>query len=376
MDSRTRAVAGTCPPSQDQQLTERIGECSWLPHDRSEWSILAQNMPSNLESRFLRFLSALPGAESLDELLADPKFDGQRRADYLLFDRRVILELKSLEIDTSHKVESEMDKHRDREDFPLMYGTVDLQSVLKHLPDGREINERIFYKTTRSIEDAVRSAEAQIENTAKLLDLPNSAGLLVLLNEDVPGFTPEVVAHRVATLIRRKGPDGAPRSPLAFAWLILESHVLTEGPTEQTLPMIAVEGPRSRQVAWFKELLTYLEVAWSQFNGIPMFEHADPRAASLQATTRARERAPHSGDQVTRQRLWEHRYNANPYLRTRTDAEVLAHGRRTVERLAPYFMVGGPKASFEQTEELHIAWSDFLCEARFRGLDLREMREA
>ena len=106
-------------------------------------------MPSDLESRFLRFLATLQDAESLDELLGDPKFDGQRRADYLLFGRRVILELKSLETDTSHKVESEMDKHRDREDFPLFYGTVDLQAVLKHLPDGKEINDRIFYKTTR-----------------------------------------------------------------------------------------------------------------------------------------------------------------------------------------------------------------------------------
>ncbi|MDC8784799.1 hypothetical protein [Roseateles koreensis] len=58
-------------------------------------------MPSDLESRSLRFLATLLGAESLDDLLGDPKFDGQRRADYLLFGRRVILELKSLETDTA-----------------------------------------------------------------------------------------------------------------------------------------------------------------------------------------------------------------------------------------------------------------------------------
>lgn len=335
-----------------------------------------KDMPSHLESRFLRFLSALPGAESLDDLLGDSKFDGQRRADYLLFGRRVILELKSLETDTGHKVESEMDKHREREDFPLVYGTVDLQSVLKHLPDGKKINDRIFYKTTRSIEDAVRSAEEQIENTAKLLDLPDSAGLLVLLNQNLPGFTPEVIAHRVATLIRRNTQDGTPRSPLAFAWLILESHVLTEGPAEQTLPMVAVEGPRSRQMPWFKELLTYLEVAWSQFNGVPLFQHSAPSIASLKANARTNEPAPRLGDKITRQTLWEHRYNVNPYLRTRTDAEVLAHGRKTVEQLAPSFMVSGPKASPEKAEQMLIAWSDFLCEARFRGLDLRGMREA
>lgn len=333
-------------------------------------------MPSDLESRFLRFLATLQDAESLDELLGDPKFDGQRRADYLLFGRRVILELKSLETDTSHKVESEMDKHRDREDFPLFYGTVDLQAVLKHLPDGKEINDRIFYKTTRSIEDAVRSAEEQVENTAKLLDLPDSAGLLVLLNQDLTGFTPEVIAHRVATLIRRNAQDGTPRSPLAFAWLILESHVLSEGPAEQNLPMIAIEGPRSQYMPWFKELLTYLEFAWAQFNGIPLFQHPAPTVASLKATARREEKEPQPGDKITKQALWEHRYKVDPYLRNRTDAEVLAHGRKAFEQLAPHFMVGGPKASPEQTEQMLIAWSDFLCEARFRGLDLRGLREA
>lgn len=333
-------------------------------------------MPSDLESRFLRFLAALQGAESLDDLLGGPKFDGQRRADYLLFGRRVILELKSLETDTSHKVESEMDKHRDREDFPLVYGKVDLQAVLKHLPDGKEINDRIFYKTTRSIEDAVRSAEEQIENTARLLGLPDSAGLLVLLNQDLTAFTPEVIAHRVGTLIRRNAQDGTPRSPLTFAWIILESHVLTEGPAEQTLPMIAIEGPRSQQMPWFKELLTYLELAWAQFNDVPLFEHPAPIVASLKANARTDEKEPQPGDKTTKQALWEHRYNAKPYLRTCTDAEVLAKGRNAFEQLAPHFMVGGPKASPEQTEQMLIAWSDFLCEARFRGIDLRRMRDA
>ena len=333
-------------------------------------------MPSDLESRFLRFLATLQGAESLDDLLGDPKFDGQRRADYLLFGRRVILELKSLETDTGYKVESEMDKHRQREDFPLVYGTVDLQAVLKHLPDGKEINDRTFYKTTRSIEDAVRSSEEQVENTAKLLDLPDSAGLLVLLNQDLTGFTPEVIAHRVAALIRRKAQDGTSRSPLAFAWLILESHVLTEGPADQTLPMIAIEGPRSKQMPWFKELLTYLQFAWAQFNGTPLFQHPNPTVTSLKANARRKENGPQPGDAITKQALWEHRYKANPHLRTRTDAEVLAHGRKAFEQLAPHFMVGRSRASPEQNEQMLIAWSDFLCEARFRGLDLRRLREA
>jgi hypothetical protein len=109
---------------------------------------------------------------------------------------------------------------------------------------------------------------------------------------------------------------------------------------------------------------------------MPLFQHPDPTVASLKANARRDEKGPQAGDKITKQALWEHQYKASPYLRTRTDAEVLAHGRKAFEQLAPHFMVGGPKASPEQTEQMLIAWSDFLCEARFRGLDLREMREA
>src|SRR5688572_2075707 len=75
-----------------------------------------------LERRFLAFLSQLPGSESLDVLLNSQAYIGERRADYLLFDRKLILEVKSLEVDTSHKAEAELDRHRNRPDFPVFYG--------------------------------------------------------------------------------------------------------------------------------------------------------------------------------------------------------------------------------------------------------------
>lgn len=128
-------------------------------------------MPSELDRRFSSFLKTFPGAESLDDLLMSAKYDGERRADFLLFERRVIVEIKSLETDTSPKVETEIAKHREREDFPLFYGEVELNKVLKNLPDGQQINEQIFLRTTRSIEEATKSAEKQIENTAKLLGI-------------------------------------------------------------------------------------------------------------------------------------------------------------------------------------------------------------
>lgn len=332
-------------------------------------------MSSDLERRFLQFLSEVPGAESLDDLLSGEQYKDERRADFLLFDQRVILEVKSLEVDTSWKVEGEMVAHREREDFPVFYGEVDLGKVLEHLPDGKEINKRIFLRTTRSVEAAARSAEEQIENTARLLSLTDAVGVLVLLNQEIDIFTPEVVAHRLAMLLRRKNEDGSLRSPIAFSWLIFESHFLEIGPMPKTLPLITIEGSKAKAYPWFNELLTYLQVAWANFNGHPIFHHS-ATSPNLQARSSKAPEEPQPGGKITRQELWELRYRKNPYLRPLDDLEVLRRGKAALDALTPHFMKGGPTTSTEQWEELMIPWSDFLCEARHRGLDLRTLRDA
>lgn len=330
-------------------------------------------MSSDLERRFLHFLSGVPGAESLDVLLSGEQYRRERRADFLLFDRRVIIEVKSLEVDTSSKVEGEIATHRDRNDFPLIYGEVDLGKVLAHLPDGKAINDRIFLRTTRSVDAAGRSAEDQIENTARLLSLPDSVGVLVVLNQQIDIFTPEVVAHRLAMLMRRKNDEGSVRSPISYSWLIFESHFLEHGPATKTMPLLTLKGSKAKAFPWFDELLTDLQVAWANYNGHPIFLQSANAPVNLQARSSVASEQPKPGDKITRQMLWEFRYSENPYLRPLDDQEVLRRGKASIDALTPRFLKGGPPTSPEQWEELMIPWSDFLCEARHRGLDLRNL---
>ena len=44
--------------------------------------------------------------------------------------------MKSLETDASYKIDAELDKHRDRDDFPVIYGASTTDKLLAHLPDG------------------------------------------------------------------------------------------------------------------------------------------------------------------------------------------------------------------------------------------------
>ena len=298
-------------------------------------------MSSDLERRFLQFLSGISGAESLDQLLAGEKYRGERRADFLLFDRRVILEVKSLEVDTSSKVEGVLSAHRDRKDFPLFYGEMELSKVLEHLPDGKEINDQIFLRTTRSVEDAVRSAEQQIENTTRLLSLQDSVGVLVLLNQNIDIFTPEVVSYRLAKHFRGKGKDGSAHSPIAFSWLIFESHFLEHGPSTKSLPLVILQGANAKQYAWFDELLANLQTAWAKFNGHPIFYQTGTSPVNIQARSADGSENRNSGTALTKQELWEFRYRSSPYLRSLDNREVLRRGKAAVDALTPCFLKGG-----------------------------------
>lgn len=333
-------------------------------------------MTTALERRFIRFLSSIPESESLDELLMGPEYDGERRADFLLFGRKVIVEIKSLEVDASPKVEIEMDKHRDRDDFPVFYGEVELQKVLKHLPDGEKINQQVFYRITRSVEDGVRSAEEQLQNTARLLELPESAGILVLLNESVEVLSPDVVAARVSMLMSRKTEDGSDRSPIVIAWILFDSHFATNGPAEKTLPMVVIAGAKSKSFGWLDETMNYLQGAWAAFNGYPLISAEDTSLAQLGIVPASTLKSPKADDKITRQKMWELRYKDKPYLRNMSDSEVLSIGKRLVEELTPYLTVGSSKVVPAEIDKILNQWSDFNCEARHRGINLRHMKEA
>jgi hypothetical protein len=132
-------------------------------------------MSTSLEDRFHSFMKSVSFTESIDALLLDKQYKerqkDKQRAYYFLFNRKLILELKTLVEDPSPKVEEEIDKHRDREDFPLIYGQTDLQKVLKHLPDGEYINRRIHRNVTRSVEKGIRSADKQFVDTKYIFEL-------------------------------------------------------------------------------------------------------------------------------------------------------------------------------------------------------------
>lgn len=334
------------------------------------------SMHPTLEYRFKKFMASMPGVESIDELIPTSAFPGKPRADYIFGARQIIVELKTLKVDPSQKVGKELDKHRNREDFPLFYGKVELNKILNHLPDGRNVNRKIYRNVTRSIEDAFRSAENQIEGTENILELKGNVGLLVILNEMIEVFSPDIVASRVSELLCARENRTNPFSSIDYVWLLFESHSINVPGKPPGHPSTLLEGPMAHEFEWFRAHFDLLEAEWARSCGSPLYVWKD--APKKLADVRFQFLNPQRNKgEMKRHDFFERQYEAMPYLRHLTDTQVRDHGAKVFNGLRPY-----SQRAFENTDSsdptlkaLELAWIHFMEEARHRGLDLSYLRK-
>jgi hypothetical protein len=223
-------------------------------------------MFGSLEARFIEFLSTFPGAESIDSCMESSAPDLRKRADFMLWNRRAVVEIKTLKSDPSQKVDTEMAKHQACDDFPLCYGIHPLQKILGDLPDGQSINQKIWGAITRSIEGDVRSAEKQIAQTEKIFHLANPVRMLVLLNESIDILSPEIAGHRVAKLMLRARSDQPGAPTLDVAWLIFESHVVKVTSDLNGFVSLRIDNPSLATHSWFDSNFDTLQMAWVNRN--------------------------------------------------------------------------------------------------------------
>jgi len=246
-----------------------------------------------LEARFLEFLTRLPGSERIDGLTL-PFRQGVEIADFLLADRRVIIEVKSLEKDMASKVQDVLQKHENRPDYPVFYGDWELERVLAYLPDRDAIRLEIYERVTRSIERAFKKADHQVAGTKTRFQLPASFGLLVLLNGSIDIFSPELLAQRVSQTLVKKNGAGEIRYPnIQWACIVSETHYAPIAACLKALPIIEIEGLTASRYPGSADIMDELRFQWARHCGRPLFVSnvlrvADEMFSSLAADARKR----------------------------------------------------------------------------------------
>jgi hypothetical protein len=191
---------------------------------------------ATLKERFEGFMSVLDGVENIDTLMKECHLPGRQRADYLAFDRRVIIEQKSLDVDPDQKVQSFVDDLI-RERGTLGTGQASLISlahILEGLPDGNDLKKQLYHKLTKGIDDLLAKADKQTRDTRETFVVPYAIGIVVILNDNAQILEPDFVAVKAFETLRKRSPAGELRYPNNEVVIVIsEAHrVLTDDHVE------------------------------------------------------------------------------------------------------------------------------------------------
>jgi hypothetical protein len=323
--------------------------------------------------RFREFLHVLPGAESLDNPNVLARSVAIKRADYLLFQRSMIAEVKQLETDPAFKIEAILERYKSNPSYPLFFGQRTLTAVLAHMPPElqEEIRGAVFESITRSIAHGCEEANRQIRETRAFFKLARASGVLFLLNDGISVLSPDILAARVEQQMHKRAADGADRFPeIAFTCIASWAHFVRGNDGTPAHPLVIVEGSDSKSHTVASEQLDYIIYTWSKMENARLFDGGKARRGQLEDYRSAF--PSEEPTQVARHEAWRIAYRQQRYLAELTLDALMSHGRIVFNELKCHFVIGSdPKG------DMMIAmrsWTEFLEECELQNLDMREFR--
>jgi len=330
---------------------------------------------SSLEARFKSFLNTLDGTEDIDGSIAEQKLKAGQRADYLLHNRAIVLELKSLEIDPFDKLQKKISEYQSRPEFPVFYWESDLGEVLRDFPDKEIVKNKIDTAVLRSIQGVVEKADDQIKATKTSLSIEYACGVLAILNERAKTLSPDLITAKASQMLLKKRSEGDIRyRQIAYVLVISESHRVASSSSQEFLPVITLEGPFATEFSDIGGFVTSLAEKWAKFEGHALVSIGErENFDGIRFQTRGEEKTAGNKKKISRQEYWRRSYLRYPYLRRLSEYEFLQRTADIMKAMKPHFMINGKKLPFDEISELKRRWADCLTEAEFRRIDMRKL---
>ncbi|RYY22258.1 MAG: hypothetical protein EOP62_23495 [Sphingomonadales bacterium] len=175
-----------------------------------------------LEARVVDFLKSGPHAESVDELIYGRTVE-TNISDYLIDDRRLIVELKAVSGDSAGRVAALFREALDQEPRMFAVGRMSIQPILRARANGEEINSRLVHIAGRAVRQLLQKANKQILATRDHFEIPNAAGLVVLAVERGKATEAGVIAYAVRHAIFS---EKTPLTGIDYVWVTMENHTI------------------------------------------------------------------------------------------------------------------------------------------------------
>lgn len=225
-----------------------------------------------LKDRFDDFCRQYPGSVAIDSLDNPPK--GVQKGDYLFENKTVVCEVKCLEADMAKKLVAILKKDGiDPAELPKGRHIIeDLYLKLPRKMKGKNRYKALVKKITSSVEKAIDDAANQIRDTKTHLNIADSDGLLVVLNEEVNVIGQPLVMERLGLAVKKKNAGEDPYHSEVTRILHIGETNAVETPNGDMRVNIVLQNPHATAKGDIDGFVKKLASAWGEYNGEPLTE--------------------------------------------------------------------------------------------------------
>lgn len=220
---------------------------------------------SPLEARVVEFLEGMDSTEPLD----GPEFSrvngSETKADYLLGNRLLIAELKTINDGPELRTEDRLGKRLAHSDAPIVFGTVPVTQVIGGLQDQEAINKMMLDMAGRAVRRHLKKANDQIGAMKERLGLPDAGGMLVLMNDSEPMIDVAAICYAAKSAFDTVE-GGYPN--ITNIWALVESHRIAMPGGRTGFPHVHVFRSLDRKADL--DYLGRMLWAWGIYNKSPM----------------------------------------------------------------------------------------------------------
>lgn len=326
---------------------------------------------ASLERRFTSFVNSLINAEVIDEIDLDSAQREAEKPDFFFYDRQFVAEMKYLKQDMKDKADVIMEKHKERPEYPLFFGEWLIDKVLQSFPDRDQIINEIGERLTSGLYAIAKKANRQIREAKKSFGLFKSYGILIVLNDTVEVLSPEVLAHGLHRLLRKKDSAGEPRfSEISAIWILSDIHVIKTPIGTEYIPSITITNDFVDGHEEATDYLQWLQEKWCSFNESPFIPtRIDIRSAKF--TQRKEPKA--QPELLPNYEIWIREYSRAPYLEKLSKDQLFLHGKHLYSETIRGFLKGDHiKPDSESMKKLMEAGTHFQEEIKRRAIDFRD----
>ena len=330
------------------------------------------DMVFSTEFNFKSFASQYDAIEDLDDIVKKAP-NGIAIADYIIRDLLVI-ELKTLKVDPTKKMDAYYQDIMARPDFPSIYGELDLRHVASLLSDGDAVIRGIENKAFRQIESIISKANKQIKSTIQYLNMDSHTyGTLIIINEFANFFEPDVLVGYISKMLSAKSDNKFRFSNIHQVILFQNTHKVTNKDTQgSSIPIYGIINDNldlTEISLKATEVLDTMIENYSHFNGFDHREEDD-----FESMMDIEKLSINVKKDLNGQEVIEEKYRLNRYMKDFTEDRLIKHGSLVVSLVIAMNFKENP-AIIEHKHRMLIykAFIELLEESRIRPFDLKKL---